>query len=71
MTRLPCRSFICTKTLIGLCTVTMRVSKPFDHLSFKTETELKVFREVFGTTCSMGLCQCCPKLGEGEDAEVG
>jgi len=44
----------------------MHVSKPFDHLSFKTEAELKVFREVFGTTCSMGLCQHHPKLGEGE-----
>jgi len=66
MTRLPRRSFIRTKTLIGLRTVTMHVSKPFDHLSFKTETELKVFREVFGTTCSMGLRQCRPKLGEGE-----
>jgi len=44
----------------------MHVSKAFDHLSFKMETELKAFREVFGTTCSTGPCQCHPKLGEGE-----
>jgi len=66
MTRMPRRSMIRTKTLIGLCTVTMRVSKPFDHLSFKTEQELKVLRAVFGTTCSMGLRQRRPKIGEGE-----
>ncbi len=66
MTRMPRRSLIRTKTLIGLRTVTMRVSKPFDHLSFKTETEMKVFRKVFGTTCTMGLRQRRPKLGEGE-----
>jgi len=66
MTHMPCSSLIWTKTLIGLCTVTMHVSKPFNHLSFKMETELKAFREVFVTTCSMGLCQCHPKLGEGE-----
>jgi len=44
----------------------MCVSKPYDHLSFKTKPELKAFWEVFDTTCSMGLCQCHPKLGEGE-----
>jgi len=66
MTRMPRRSVICTKTLIGLRTVTMRVSKPIDLISFKTETELNVLRGVFGTTCSMGLRQRRPKLGEGE-----
>jgi len=44
----------------------MRVSKAIDHLSFRTERELQVLREVFGTTCSMGLRQRHPKLGEGE-----
>jgi len=66
MTRMPRRSVIRTKTLAGLRTVTMRISKPIDCLSFKTERELQVLREVFGTTCSMGLRQRRPKLGEGE-----
>ncbi len=66
MTRMPRRSLIRTKTLIGLRTVTMRVSKPTDLISFKTERELTVLRSVFGTTCSMGLRQRRPKLGEGE-----
>jgi len=55
MMQMPHRSVIRTKTLIGLCTVTMHVSKPIDHISFKTERELKVLHGVFGTTCSMGL----------------
>jgi len=66
LTRMPRRSLVRTKTLIGLRTVTMRVTKPFDHLSFTTEQELKMLRDVFGTTCSMGLRQRRPKLGEGE-----
>ncbi len=66
MMRMPRRSVIRTKTLIGLRTVSMRVSKPVDHISFKTERELNVLRGVFGTTCSMGLRQRRPKLGEGE-----
>jgi len=65
LTWMPWRTLIRTKTLIGLRTVTMRVSKPIDHLCFKTERELKALREVFGTTCSMGLRQRRPKLGEG------
>jgi len=66
MTKMPRRSLIRTKTLIGLRTITMRVSKSFDHLSFKTEMELNALRAVFGTTCSMGLRQRRPKLGQGE-----
>jgi len=66
LTKMPRRSVIRTKTLLGLRTVSMRVSKPFDHLSFTTETELNALRSVFGTTCSMGLRQRRPKLGEGE-----
>jgi len=66
MMRMPRRSVIRTKTLIGLRTVTMCVSKPIDHISFKTERELKVLHGIFGTTCSMGLRQRRPKLGEGE-----
>jgi len=66
MTKMPCRSLIQTKTLLGLRTVTMQVSKPFDHLCFKTEPELNALRAVFGTTCTMGLWQRRPKLGEGE-----
>jgi len=66
MRRMPRRTVIRTKTLIGLSTVTMRVTRSFDILSFKTEQELKVLRGVFGTTCSMGLRQRRPKLGEGE-----
>jgi len=67
MTSMPCRSMIRMKTLLGLWTVTMQVSKPFDHLSFKTESELNALWAVFGTTCSMGLCQRHPKLGQGEN----
>jgi len=62
---MPHRSLIWTKTLVGLCTVTMHVSKPF-HLSFKTEHELNALRAVFRTTCSMGFWQWHPRLGEGE-----
>jgi len=36
-----------TKTLIGLCTITMWVSKPFDHLSSKTVLELNAFFEQY------------------------
>ncbi len=55
MMQMPCRSVIWTKTLIGLHTVTMCVSKPIENISFKTERELNVLHGVFGTTCSMGL----------------
>jgi len=66
LSKMPCRAMIWTKTLVGLCTVTMHVSKPFDHLAFKTELELNVLQAVFGTTCSMGLQQRWLKLGDGE-----
>jgi len=66
MTKMPRQSMIRTKTLIRLCTITIHATKPFDHLSFKTEPELDSFRAVFGTTCSMGLRQRRPKVGEGE-----
>jgi len=55
------------KKLIGIQTVTMHVSKPFDLLYFSTEPELKTLQEVFRTTCSMGLHQLWPKLGEGRE----
>jgi len=71
MTRMPCQSLIWTKTLIGLQTVTMRVSKPFDHLSFSTEPELKALQEVFGTTCYGSLPMLSKTRRRREDAQVG